>query len=139
MKTILSLLTPKQATYFLEDDVTIRQALEKFDAHKFSVVPLLDKEGHYKGTLSEGDLLRFIKNKVNFDIQMAEHTSIKDVEHYRSYKALHIDTSILEIFALALDQNFVPLVDDLDHYIGIIKRKEVIKYLSENNLLKQKI
>ena len=81
METILSILTPKKITFYLNENSTIRQALEKFDVHKFSVVPLVDDEGHYAGTLSEGDILRFIKNDVHFNIDDAEGVSIKDIEH----------------------------------------------------------
>lgn len=129
MDSIIQLITPKKATHFILNTSTIRQALEKFDAHKFSVVPLLDKDGHYAGTLSEGDILRFVKNNANFDIAIAENVLVKDIEHYRPYKCLKIDATIEEVYALALDQNFVPLVDDRDFYIGIIKRKDVLIHL----------
>ena len=129
MESVLKLITPKKATYYLLDSSTIRQALEKFDVHKFSVVPLLCKDGKYVGTLSEGDILRFIKNNANFDITQAENVQVKDIEHYRSYKCLKIDATIEEVYALTLDQNFVPLIDDQDHYIGIVKRRDVLVYL----------
>ena len=135
MESIIPLLTPKKATFYLLENSTIRQALEKFDAHKFTVVPLLDEEGHYKGTLSEGDILRFIKNQANFNLAFAENIYVKDIDHYRPYKCLTVNSSLMEVYALALDQNFVPLVDDQDHYIGIIKRKEVLLYLSSQKTM----
>ena len=128
---IFELLTLKKATYFLLEKTTVRQALEKFDAHKFSVVPLIDKEGQYAGTLSEGDILRYIKNHAHFNIDEAENVQVKDIEHYRPYACLSIDATIEEVYGLALDQNFVPLIDDQDHYIGIIKRKDVLIYLGQ--------
>ena len=131
MESIIQLLTPKKLTFYMDEDSTIRQALEKFDAHKFSVVPLVDKEGKYAGTLSEGDILRFIKNQSNFNIYLAENIEIKNIERYRPYKSIKIDALFSEVFALSLEQNFIPVVDDKDIYIGIIKRKEIIQYLSE--------
>ena len=131
MESILKLITPKKATYFLLNTSTIRQALEKFDAHKFSVVPLIDKDGHYAGTLSEGDILRYIKNHAHFSVIEAENVQVKDIDHYRPYACLSIDATIEEVYGLALDQNFVPLIDDQDHYIGIIKRKDVLIYLNQ--------
>ena len=131
MDSIISLLTPKKITFFLVNTSTIRQALEKFDAHKFSVVPLVDEEGHYVGTLSEGDILRYIKNQTHFSLKQAENVLVKDLEHYRPYQSVKVDALISEVFALSLEQNFIPVVDDNDVYIGIIKRKEVIKYLSD--------
>ena len=133
MDSIIQLITPKKVTHYILNTSTIRQALEKFDAHKFSVVPLLDKEGRYAGTLSEGDILRFIKNHANFDIKLAENILVKDIDHYRPYKCLKIDASIKEVYMLSLEQNFVPLVDDREFYIGIIKRKDVLQHLSLNN------
>lgn len=131
MENIIHLITPKKATNFLNEDVTIRQALEKFDAHKFSTVPLLDDNGKYKGTLSEGDILRFIKNNCNFDIRIAESTKISEIPHYRPYSSMRVDASFEEIYALALEQNFVPITDDYDTYIGIIKRKDVLLELNK--------
>ena len=59
---ILNMLTPKMKTFYLDEDSTIRQALEKFDYYKFSVVPLINQKGEFISTISEGDILRFIKN-----------------------------------------------------------------------------
>lgn len=126
---ILSYLTPKSATFFLDNNATVRQALEKFDIHKFSIVPLIDENGNFVSTISEGDLLRFIKNNCNFDIKMAENTRISAIEKYRPYKALKISTPKEEIIRLSLEQNFVPIIDDRGAYIGIIKRKTIIDHL----------
>ena len=130
---IFDYFTPKNETYYLTDDMTIRQALEKFDFHKFTVVPLISEDGKYITTVSEGDILRFIKNNSDFDVQTAEHVPVIDIEKYRSYKACTHDVSMSEVFKLALDQNFVPIVDDRNLYIGIIKRKNIMMYLLENN------
>ena len=62
MKTILEFLTPKSATLYVNHELTIRQIVETFDVHKFSVVPLIDEDGKFISTISEGDVLRFIKN-----------------------------------------------------------------------------
>ena len=135
MKTIMSVFTPKKLTSFLNENSTVRQAIELFDVHKYSVIPLVDEEGHFKGTLSEGDLLRFLKNQVQYDIKAAEKIRIKEIERYRQYQSLKIDSLPIEFFTLSLEQNFIPVVDDKGIYIGIIKRREIIKYLSENSTL----
>lgn len=132
MDSIISLLTPKRVTFFINEDMTIRQVLEKLDVHRFSVVPILDEQGRYRGTLSEGDILRFIKNVSNFNVAIAENVLVKDIDHYRPYSFVRVDALISEVFALSLEQNFIPVVDDKDIYIGIIKRRDVIKYLSDH-------
>ena len=126
---IFDFLTPKAMTQFIDERSTVRQALEKFDAHKFSVVPVIDKDGNYKGTISEGDLLRYIKNECNFNIKIAETKTIDTIDRYRPYKSLAIDCQLEEVTALSLQQNFIPLVDDRNKFIGIVKRSDVISYL----------
>lgn len=125
---ILSLLTPKEETFYVNTTATLRQVLEKFDYYKFTVIPLLDTEGRYLKTISEGDILRFIKNHCGFDIQMAENTLVEHIEVYRPYEALDINCSLKEIIMLSMRQNFVPLIDDRGVFIGMIKRKDIISY-----------
>ncbi len=127
MDKAINFITPKHQTTTFLYNYTIRQALEKFDVHKFSVVPVLDDDGHYITTISEGDILRFIKRECNFDIKAAEQTKIYEIETYHPYKSLKVDASFKEILKLSLDQNFIPLVDDRNIFIGIIKRKQIIE------------
>lgn len=129
MKTIFDFLTPKNKTFYLNHDATIRQTVETFDVHKFSVVPLIDEDGKFISTISEGDVLRFIKNHCQFDVYMAEDVRINTIELYRPYNALLISASLDEVIKLTLEQNFIPVVDDRGMYIGIIKRKTIIDYL----------
>lgn len=132
MNSTLSYLTPKSETFYIDANSSIRQALEKFDYHKFSVVPLISKNGKYVGTLSEGDILRYIKNNNNFDLSEAEKTKVKDIERYRSYKTLSINTPVIDVLKLSMEQNFIPMVDDRGIFIGIIKRKSLLSFLYEN-------
>ncbi len=129
---IFDLLTLKSKTHYLRSDSTLRQALEKFDAHKFTAVPVLDPEGKYLFTLSEGDILRTLKNTCKFDMEQAERTSIADIPIYRDYKCLNIMDSIEDAYELSTDQNFIPVVDGRGIYIGFLERKNVI-----NTLLKK--
>ncbi len=128
---IFAYLLPKNQTYFLTESTTIRQALEKFDYHKFSVVPIIDSEGNYVSSISEGDILRFIKNYHNFDLKASENTLLKDVGRYRSYKSLNINATFSEVVQLALDQNFIPVLDDRNKFIGILKRRSILESLTD--------
>jgi len=49
------------------------------------------------------------------------------IEKYRTYEALTVDASIDQILVLAMNQNFIPIIDDRGMYIGIIKRKDIIE------------
>lgn len=130
---ILSFLTPKSGTFYLGADSTLRMAVEKFDYHKFSVVPVLDADGKYVTTVSEGDVLRYFKRAGSFDLIEAEKVLITDIELYRPYTAADLRTPLDTIFRLSMSQNFVPVVDDRNAYIGIIKRRSIIEYLYEKD------
>ena len=131
MDNILKFLTPKTETYYLDSHSSVRQALEKFDYYKFSCVPLIDKEGKYITTVSQGDILSFIKNDNNFNIRSAENTNIDDIPKYRPYVALSIDASMEQVLELSLEQNFIPIVDDRGIYLGILKRKTILLHFSK--------
>ena len=46
---------PKQEITYLYNDITVDQALEKMHSTSYAAVPVIDREGHYVGTVSEGD------------------------------------------------------------------------------------
>ena len=92
---ILFFLTPKASCAFLEDDFTIRQALEKMEAIGYAAVPILSRDGIYRGTLNEGDLLWAMKNLCDMDLKTAETHSIMEIAH-RKAVAQKGETSVLE-------------------------------------------
>ena len=46
----------------------------------------------------------------------------------RDYKAVTVTTSMNELFSAVLDQNFVPVVDDRNVFIGMVRRSSVMQY-----------
>ena len=38
-----------------------------------------------------------------------------------------------ELLNVAMNQNFVPVIDDLGSFSGIVTRRDIIKYLVEKN------
>ena len=134
---LFEFLTPKGMTQFINEDSSVRQALEKFDAHKFTVVPVINKNGDYINTISEGDLLRYLKRKNVFNLKEVEDESLNQIERYRPYEALSIDCTLLDVLSLSLNQNFIPIVDDRNKFIGIIKRRDVLSFLISEDILKK--
>lgn len=121
-------LIPKIKVEFLSEDFSLRQAVEKMEYHRYSVVPVLSKDGKYLYSLSEGDILyAMTKNKLKFeDLTKIRLESIK---RDRDVKPVSINSSMDDLVKLIVDQNFVPVVDDRGVFIGIITRKAVINYL----------
>ena len=133
MNNILFFLTPKAMCAFLYDDYTMRQALEKMESAGYAALPILNKRGEYRGTLTEGDLLWAIKNVCYMDMRQAEAHRIMEISRRRDNIPVRVTTSMHELVERASTQNFVPVVDDFNHFIGIITRKDVIKYFYKKN------
>ena len=127
---ILFFLTPKSDVAGVFEDETLRQTVEKMEHRKFSCIPILNKEGQYTGTISEGDLLWGIKllNINSTDLKEMENVSIMAIPRRATYKPVHADADMEDLLDRAINQNYVPVVDDKGSFIGIITRKEIIKY-----------
>ena len=130
---MLRFLTPKHDVEYLYDDFSLRQALEKMEIHNYQAVPIINRNGNYIGTITEGDLLWFIKNQKEFDLNKAELIPLRRVTHKKDYKAVSVLAPLEDIVKLAISQNFVPVIDDQQIFIGIIRRQVVITYFYERN------
>ena len=127
---ILFFLTTKSDVAYIFEDETLRQTVEKMEHRKFSCIPILNKEGKYTGTISEGDLLWGIKRlNINItDLKEMEDVSIMAIPRRATYKPVHADADMEDLLDRAINQNYVPVIDDKGSFIGIITRKEIIKY-----------
>ena len=128
MNNILFFLTPKAMCSYLYDDYTMRQALEKMEATGFAALPILNRRGEYRGTLTEGDLLWGIKNMTGLSIEAAEDVPITRIPRRRDYEAVPVTTGMEQLVNTAMNQNFVPVVDDRNVFIGLVRRSSVMQY-----------
>ena len=134
---ILFFLTPKANSAYLRAEDSMRQALERMEIARYSALPILKKDGSYCGTLTEGDLLWAIKNLCTMDIRATEDHGIMEISHRKDNKPVRVDTNIEDLMSTAVDQNFVPVVDDRNTFIGIITRKAIMQYCMEHYISKE--
>ena len=132
MNNILFFLIPKALCVFLHDDYTVRQALEKMEAANLGALPILNRRGEYRGTLTEGDLLWAIKNMCTMDMKQAEAERIMNISRRKDNVPVKVTTSMQELVERASYQNFVPVVDDKNAFIGIVTRRAIIKYCQQS-------
>ena len=125
---ILFFLTPKSEVAYIFENETLRQTLEKMEHRKFSCIPLLSPDGKYTGTISEGDLLWGMQRLEISDLKEAESVPIMAIPRRANYKPVHINSDMEDLVDRAINQNYVPVVDDQGFFIGIITRKAIIKY-----------
>ena len=128
---ILFFLKPKSELAYIYDYHTLRQALEIMEYHKYSSVPILNREGKYVGSITEGDVLWSLKKLNILSIKDAEDISIMKIERRLDYQCVTAESNMEDLIGKAREQNFVPVVDDQEHFIGIITRRDIIGYYSD--------
>jgi CBS-domain-containing membrane protein len=121
-------LTPKSEVIFEKISSTMRRAMERMEYHRYTSIPLLDDRGRYIGTLTEGDILWKFKNTPDLSLKDTEKVLIKEIPRHVCNKAVSINSDIESLILAAKSQNFVPVVDDSNIFIGIIKRSDIISY-----------
>ena len=129
-------LKPKASVAFLYSDYTIRQALEKMRYYGYTAIPVIQRDGKYVGVVSEGDFLWYLTDlfSENADVNMKtlEETPMSAIIKNNAYISAKITADVKELVNLSLRQNFVPVTDDLDSFIGIVTRRDIISHLSKN-------
>ena len=125
---IIMLLKPKCDVAYIYENNTIRQGLEKMRYHGYTAIPVIAQNGEYVGTVSEGDFLWHILENNDCNIKTQEKHTIKDILRKGWNPAVTITTSVETLLLRVMDQNFVPVIDDRGVFMGIITRRDIIKY-----------
>ena len=60
-----------------------------------------------------------------------EGLRIRDILNRDAYPPVRITVTMEELVNSAMQQNFIPVVDDLGNFTGIVTRKDIIRYFSE--------
>ena len=128
---ILFFLKPKSETAYVYDYGTLRQVLETMEYHKYASITMLNKEGEYVGTITEGDLLWGIKRYTNLNLKEAENIFIQDFPRKADYAAVSADSDMEDLRQKAMNQNFVPVVEDQRKFISLITSRSIIEYCYE--------
>ncbi len=129
--TILFYLIPKAEVAYALDTFTLRQVSEKMVAQNLTAIPVLDEKGRYVRTVSEGDLFRYIKEHAELNIKAAEEVPLSELGEERKVVGILHSASMEDLIDLAMKQNFVPVLDDLGTFMGIVTRKAIIQYLKD--------
>ncbi|GGI45175.1 inosine-5-monophosphate dehydrogenase [Paenibacillus marchantiophytorum] len=131
MKTA-SFLLPKDKVAYIHSSSSMKEALEQLEQHYYTALPIVDPEGKYAGTLTEGDLLWTLKDTPGLDFTNMDQVQVCDIEKNTRNESVSIHAHMEDMLALAADQNFVPVVDDDFIFLGIIRRKDIIEYYMRN-------
>ena len=126
---LLFFLTPKQDVLYIYEDFTLRQTLEKWSNQRYATIPVLKRNGEYVGSITEGDILWGMKNLHGLDLEASEDVPISSFPRRRDYKAVTVTTDMPTLLKAAIEQNFVPVVDDRNVFIGMVRRTVLLREL----------
>lgn len=127
-------LLPKSRVAYLYDDYTFRQGLEKMKHHGYTAIPVISRTGEYIGTVSEGDFLWRLLTKEDgraCTMRDLEQLQIRDILRRDTYPPVRITVTMEGLLDSAMNQNFIPVVDDSGSFIGIVTRKDIIRYFAQ--------
>lgn len=123
---VLFFLTPKsEITYMYQDD-KVQKMMEILDSQGYTAIPMIDRQGHYIGTLTEGDILRLVRDKKELNYDCIEQITVGSVPIKRKVRPVCGSADMADLIKISLEQNFVPVVDDHNIFIGIITRRDII-------------
>lgn len=126
---LLFLLHPKSTVAYLMSNVTVRQGLEKMRAHGYTAIPVINPNGEYVGMVSEGDFLYAVcEYSKGGNVKQLEKIKLIDIMRDKRDKSVTVSAKMDELLLLIMQQNFVPVVDDRNTFIGIVTRRDIIKY-----------
>lgn len=124
-------LLPKSEVAYIHNEDTVGQALRYIHKNGYQAVPVIDREGRYAGTMTEGDFLWNLIEDYHMDLETMRQVHVESVRKKWDYKAVSIDSNIAELDKYITDQNFVPVVDGRNVFIGIVTRRSIIMALLE--------
>ena len=78
-------------------------------------------------SVSEGDFLWHILEYRNNDLRVQENYQVSDILRKDFNPAVKIDVSMDELLERSMNQNFIPVVDDRNFFIGIVTRQDIIR------------
>lgn len=123
---LAKIMIPKVSTVFLRENQTVRQGWEIMNRNGYTAIPVLDTDGSYTGTVSEGDFLRFVMSAGTPDIQCMENHQVSELVRKDFCPPLEIQTSSEHVIDSILNQNFFPIVDSQNALCDILTRHGVI-------------
>ena len=127
-------MTPFSKLIYAKNGVTLKEANDIIWEHKLNSLPIIDDERRLVSFVFRKDYESHKENPLELldkDKRYVVGAGINTRDYQERVPALvNAGADINEILSTATKQNFVPVVDDRNVFIGIITRKTIIQYLA---------
>lgn len=131
-QNVVFFLKFKKDLQFYYSSLSVLDALNAMKKHGFTAVPVIDQAGCYMGSVTEGDFLWFVLQNGN-DLSLLEKTQVKSLIRPGFMPAVNIDVSLNELLETSFHQNYVPVVDDRNKFIGIVTRQSLLRHFGQSS------
>ena len=127
---VMSLIKQKSTVTYASTKDTLDDVLVIFKDSGYTTIPVVSEDGKYAGTVSEGDLLWYIKDN---DVTCIDTACVGNIVNVDRNPPVNDIADAGTIIHDIMSQNFLSMVDDRGCFIGIITRKDVIRYLRQKS------
>ena len=124
---VLFFLTPKSEVTYVYADDKLSKVMDVIEEKGFTAIPMIDRQGHYVGSVTEGDILRVIREKRELNLECIGEITVANIPRKTDIKAVSGTADMNDMIKRALEQNYVPVVDDENIFSGIITRRDIIQ------------
>ena len=131
----LKLMIPKSEVRFLFDVSSFAEGIGLLKSSGYSSVPVVSKTGAYVGVVSDKDFLNYYMKANGGDQSFYHRMVIRDVMSDGRGKPINVNSEIDDELLSSMEQNFVSVIDDTGRFLGIITRREIIRFLKEESAL----
>ena len=124
------LLTPKCSVAFARTDESLSAGIDRLRSTGYTAIPVITPEGMYAGSLSEGDVLWRYFDAAASGLAAKELNGalVGSAINAKRNPPVAITAPMDEVCRRAMEQNFIPVVDDRGAFVGIVTRKSLIDY-----------
>lgn len=119
-------LTPKSEVTYIFDDYKLCKVMDIMEETGYTALPMIDRQGHYVGSVTEGDILRVIREKRELSLECIGEITVSNIQRKTQIKSISGAADMIDMIKRALEQNYVPVVDDDNIFSGIITRRDII-------------
>lgn len=109
----------------ISEDTTLQEAIDLLEANGFRCVPILDKTGKiYRGNIYKMHIYRHQAR--GGDMNMPVTHLLKNATKY-----IHINSSFFKIFFMIKDLPYITVLDENNHFYGILTHASLIDMLQQ--------
>ena len=77
-------------------------------------------------------MLWYIKNQLDLNLKEAARITVTEVPRKFENNPVYANCKMEDLLEKAMQQNFVPVLDDGGYFIGIVKRGDIMKYFASD-------